>query len=92
MVEVLPDRKDLSEDLIPVQAIRRIQKIFLIEKKINSMSAEEKKAIRIQKTKPLVDEYFSWIKKVLEENGFSSAKLKTALEYNLNHEKELRMF
>ena len=34
------------------------------------MTAEEKKVIRIQKTKPLVDEYFSWIKKVLEENWF----------------------
>lgn len=78
---------------IAYQALSRISQIYKLEGALKGLSAEERLKERQNTVKPLVEEYFAWVKAQLE-NGAVPPKGKTAegLKYSINQEKYLKVF
>ena len=73
------------------QALARIGAIYKLEEGLKALSPKERLKERQSSIRPLVEEYFTWIKKVL----FSvPPKSKTAdgIRYSINQEEYLRVF
>lgn len=78
---------------IAYQALSRISQIYKLEGALKDLSAEERLRERQNTIKPLVEEYFAWVKAQLE-NTTVPPKGKTAegLKYSINQEKYLKVF
>lgn len=88
--DALPNDIDNIDATLPKQAINKIRKLFAIESELESKTAAEKVKIRQFKSKPLLDDFFSWCKE--KQNLSTSKKLTTAFTYVLNHEEGLRQY
>lgn len=75
------------------QALSRISQIYKLEGALRNLPPQERLKERQGSIKPLVEEYFAWVKKQLED-GTVPPKSKTAdgLRYSVNQEKYLRVF
>ncbi len=75
------------------QALSRISQIYKQEGALKDLSTRQRLRERQNNIKPLVEEYFAWVKKQLED-GTVPPKSKTAegLRYSVNQEKYLRVF
>ena len=71
------------------KALVQIAALFKIEEKAKDMSADERLKYREKHAKPLVDEYFVWLKSIKDE---CSGSVATAVNYSLNFEKDLRVY
>lgn len=78
---------------VAYQALSRISQIYKLEGALKDLSAEERLRERQNTIKPLVEEYFTWVKAQLE-NTTVPPKGKTAegLKYSINQEKYLKVF
>ena len=75
------------------QALSRIALIYKLEEALKDLTAQERLQERQTTIKPLVEEYFAWVKQQLEENAVPP-KSKTAegLRYSVNQEEYLKVF
>ena len=73
------------------QAVTKITKIFQEDDKLDHLSPEERLKGRQEKVKPLVDEYFEWVKTNRQFVDPQSGTGK-AFAYSVNQEKYLRVF
>ena len=73
------------------KAVKMISKIFYENKKLDDLTAEERLESRQKKIKPMVDEYFIWVKK---NQRYVNPESKTgqAFTYSVNQEQYLRVF
>lgn len=78
---------------VAYQALSRISQIYKLEGALKDLSAEERLRERQNTIKPLVEEYFAWVKAQFE-NTTVPPKGKTAegLKYSINQEKYLKVF
>lgn len=78
---------------VAYQALSRISQIYKLEGVLKDLSAKERLRERQNTIKPLVEEYFAWVKAQLE-NTAVPPKGKTAegLKYSINQEKYLKVF
>lgn len=78
---------------VAYQALSRISRIYKLEGALKNLPPQERLKERHDSIKPLVEEYFAWVKKQLEE-GSVPPKSKTAdgLRYSVNQEKYLKVF
>ena len=67
-------------------------KLFEIERQIAKLSVPEKQNERQKRSKPIVDEFFAWVNTTLNTKIVVNNKLKKALVYAQNQEKELSEF
>ncbi len=77
------------------QALALIGKLYRIEKRIreSGVSADEKKRIRQQESRPLVDEFFSWCHQERQRPDLTKTNpLSKALAYAENHQTSLRVY
>lgn len=89
-VDSLPN--DLkNESSLAKMAIAKLAKLFAIEKEIEALSPEEKVNNRIIKSKPLVEDFFSWCK-TNQSKVLSKSKLGKAFQYAINNEVGLCQF
>ena len=89
--EALPaDMKDAS-DTLAYTGLKKIAKLFAIEKEIDTFPPEEKVKIRQEKSKPLVDDFFSWCADS-QNKSLTRSKIGKAIQYALNLEKGLRVY
>ena len=72
--------------------LQLLAQIFDLEKSFRGLSADERKACRNEKVRPLLDEYFQVIHSLDPENPEYSDKMKKGVHYALNHETELYRF
>lgn len=75
------------------QALSRISQIYKLEGALKELTPQERLKERQNTIKPLVEEYFAWVKKQLEENAVPP-KSRTAegLRYSVNQEQYLKVF
>lgn len=66
--------------------------LFKIEREIALLSVEEKVNKRQEKSKPVLEKFFSWVKEALDNKVIVNKKLKEALTYAINQQKELSEF
>ena len=78
---------------VAYQALSRISQIYKLEGALKDLTAGERLKERQNSIRPLVEEYFAWVKNQLE-NTAVPPKGKTAegLKYSLNQEKYLKIF
>ena len=89
--EALPaDMKDAS-DTLAYTGLKKIAKLFAIEKEIDTLPPEDKVKIRQEKSKPLVDDFFSWCADA-QNKSLTRSKIGKAIQYALNLEKGLRVY
>ena len=89
--EALPaDMKDVS-DTLAYTGLKKIAKLFSIEKEIDTLPPEDKVKIRQEKSKPLVDDFFSWCADA-QNKSLTRSKIGKAIQYALNLEKGLRVY
>lgn len=72
------------------QAISTIKKIYAVEKQAKDMglTPEERKALRLEKSKPLIDTLFKWVEKSLT-TAVPNSKLANGLIYIHERQQEL---
>ena len=75
------------------QALARIGAIYKVEEGLKHMAPEERLAERQKSVKPLVDEYFAWIKaRLADVSALPKGKTAEGMRYSINHEDSLRVF
>lgn len=78
---------------IAYQALSRISQIYKLEGTLKDLSAEERLKERQNTIKPLVEEYFAWVKAQLENTTVPpKGKTSEGLKYSINQEKYLKVF
>lgn len=73
------------------QALLRISSIYKLDESLKALSARERLRERQKSVKPLVDEYFAWVKSMLASQ-LPKSKTTEGLRYSINQEKYLRVF
>ena len=87
----LPNDLENAENTLPIIAMNKIKKLFAIEKEIEALSPDKKVKIRQLKSKPLIDDFFSWCKDN-QNKVLTASKTGKAIQYALNYEAGLRSF
>lgn len=85
--------EELIRQSIAYQALVRIGAIYDLENSLKELSPQERLKERQTSIKPLVEEYFAWVKECLS-NKVVPPKGKTAsgLQYSVNQEEYLKVF
>ena len=69
---------------IATEALKRIAELYQIEAEIRGTSADERRAVRQQKTTPLAEALKAWLEKTLAQVAGGST-IAQAIRYGLNH-------
>lgn len=73
-----------NESPIAWEALQRIAALYQIEAEINGTSAEHRRSVRQQRSRPIVEEMHEWLSQQLGRISGAS-KLAEAIRYSLNH-------
>ena len=87
-VDALPKDIQSPEVTLPSQGIAYCNKLFEIEKTLESFSGQERKMKRLEQEKPVLDAFWAWVE-VTRSKVLPKSSLGDALKYALNQEKEL---
>ena len=87
----LLENKQMDTNATGYTAVLYCDKLFKIEREIALLSVEEKQKERQNKSKPILEEFFKWVDKI-SEYAIVNKKLKKALTYAKNQQKELKEF
>lgn len=90
-VDALPVDIKKPEATLPSQAIEYCNKLFQIEKELESLSCTERKKQRQKQLKPVLDAFWSWVDKN-KDNCLPKSKLYKAFGYALNQKEGLMNF
>lgn len=84
---------DAIQNSIAHQALERIARFYEEDNKLKDFPPDKRLQKRQQIIKPLVEDYFAWVKEILS-NSTMLPKGKTAagLQYSINQEKYLKVF
>ena len=88
----LLDNKKMDITTAGYVGVKYCDKLFEIERQIAELSVSEKQKERQKRSKPIVDEFFAWVNTTLNTKIVVNNKLKKALVYAQNQEKELSEF
>lgn len=78
-------------ETIPGVAIKKIGEIFEADKQLNDLPEDKRYIQRLDKVKPLIEAFWSWVDSV-PQNEITGSKLKKALFYASNHKTEFMNF
>jgi len=82
---------ELQKAPIAIEAVRRIDELFAIEREINGLAREQRVAVRAQRSRPLVDDLERWMRQ--ERRRLSSrSPLAKAMEYSLKRWEAMTRF
>jgi transposase len=82
---------DLQKAPIAIEAVRRIDELFSIEREINGLSAEQRRMVRRERSKRLVDDLERWLRRELRKLSSKTA-LAEAMNYSLKRWTALTRF
>lgn len=89
--EALPADMKGASDTLAYTGLKKIAKLFAVEKEIDTFPPGDKVKIRQEKSKPLVDDFFSWCADA-QDKSLARSKTGKAIQYALNLEKGLRVY
>lgn len=88
----LDEHKKMITSCYGYEGLQYCNRLFKVEEEIANFSVEEKQKERLERSKPILDEFFAWVKTTLETKTVINDKLKKALIYANNQQKELSEF
>jgi len=74
------------------KGVKYCDKLFKIENEIAEFELPEKLKARQEKSKPVLEDFFNWVKSMMTEKIILNEKLSKALTYASNQKKELSEF
>jgi transposase len=77
--------------LIAHEAMRRIRKLYDVEKQAKNFTPEERRVLRLEKAKPILDDFEPWAKACLADL-LPKSPIAQAFGYTLNHWKALTRY
>ena len=77
------------ENSSAAMGLKFCSRIFSIEKRLKDLPADERLKARIDQVKPVVDEYWNWLDKIIFDSG---SKLGEAVAYSKNQKEYLNRF
>lgn len=81
------------KNAIAHQALERIAKFYEEDGKLKDLPSEKRLQKRQLVIKPLVEDYFAWVKEMLSDTAvLPKGKTADGLKYSLNQEKYLKVF
>lgn len=84
-------KKELDQ-LPEVRAIRMIAAVYREENKLRALSADERKRLRDEKVRGLVDRFYKYMEKLNQDLPSLSGKMKDAVQYAVGHREGLYRF
>ena len=85
--------EELIRQSIAYQALVRIGAIYDLEKSLMGLSPQDRLKERQTSIKPLVEEYFAWVKERLSDTTvIPKGKTASGLQYSINQEEYLKIF
>lgn len=81
-IKAAPKDADLTKSKA-IEAVRRFKEIYKLEKEFIELSDEDRFEKRLEKTKPLLDDFKIWLDEE-SKRTLPKSKLGTAIKYNLN--------
>ncbi len=79
---------DMSKDTAARKGVHFCDALAVIEDELKDVVPEERFKVRLEKSRPIVDDFFAWVKDLCPGND----QLKAAKVYAINQEKYLRRF
>ena len=89
VIKSIGDKK--AKGTVAEQAALKISKLYHLDNKGKDMSNEERMNYRQEVIKPMIDEFFEWVKEIYPKVPTNSETGK-GLQYAINQEKYLRLF
>ena len=86
-LEAMPKNATL-ENSMAAKGLDFCSRLFAVEQELKDLHPEERRKQRQNRSKPIVDEYYSWIETIFHPSG----KLKDAVTYAVNQREYLRTF
>lgn len=86
--DAIPKDIENPSETIAGQALLKIKKLFIIENEIKDYEPKDKKKVRQERSKPLLDEFFAWCDKN-KDVVLANSKVSKAINYCIEHQKEL---
>lgn len=83
-VEAIPKDLKSQEATLPEKGVEFCNKLFKEEKLMKTLSAEERKIMRLEKEKPILDAFWSWVN-LISKSCLPKSKLGKAVDYALNN-------
>lgn len=90
-VDALPSDINKPEATLMAQAIEYCKKLFAIEKELETLSAKERKIQRQERSKPVLDAFWSWVD-INKDNCLPKSKLYKAFNYAVNQKEGFMNF
>lgn len=87
-VDALAQESNHPEATIPSQGIEFCNRLFAIEKTLQDLSGEERKAKRLEQEKPVLEAFWSWVDSA-NNQVVPKSKSREALRYALNQKEGL---
>jgi len=82
---------ELQKAPIAIETVRRIDELFAIEREINGLSPEQRLKVRRERSKPLIDDLESWMRRERRKLSSKTA-LAEAMDYSLKRWTALTRF
>lgn len=89
-VKAMKDR-DAAKQSCAYQALVRISTIYKLDESLKELTPDERLRERKRSVKPVVEEYFLWVKDALTTQ-LAKGKTAEGLKYSINQEKYLKVF
>lgn len=86
-VDALPKDTQHPEATLPSDGIAYCNKLFEIEKSLETLSSEERHRIRLEREKPVLDAFWAWVESA-SGKIIPKSRLGEALKYARNHKRE----
>lgn len=85
--DAIPVRKEAGQPMVPAEVgVAYCDSLFRLEQIYKGRSKKERMQIRLEKEKPIVDEFYSWVERLRPVKG---SKLATAVTYAKNQKQSL---
>ncbi len=88
----LDENKQMITSSDGYTGIKYIDSLFAVEKEIAELDIEKKLKIRKEKSAPILEKFYEWVYWTLENKYITNSKLKKALVYAKNQQKNLSKF
>ncbi|MSU01616.1 IS66 family transposase [Tissierella sp. DSM 105185] len=89
--DALPKDMESPEATLPATGIAYCNQLFDWERKFKSLSPEDRKKMRLEKEKPVLDAFWSWVESS-NEKVLPKSNIGKALQYALNHKEKLETY
>jgi len=89
--DALPKDMNSPEATLPATGIAYCNQLFDWERKFKNLTANERKRMRLEKEKPILDAFWSWAENSIDK-VLPKSKIGKALQYALNHKEKLQTY